>query len=589
MGRERAAVVVLGDIGRSPRMQYHALSLANQASKAPFTNRLPRALYLLSLPLKLAIQIATLAWTLCVAIPAPDFFLLQNPPTIPTFSVVQLACWLRGAALVIDWHNFGYTLLGLTLGPSHALVRIHRCCTMRAFTYLRVRVQHLGYERKYGRKGDAHLCVTQAMQHELAHNWDIRLHKALTQPPGVSDCCGDGTCIPLPSPRRASAAASGSAERAQPLVFEALDAGAIEGAGGGGGHQHPTSSRAHAVLPPEEDPCAPLPPGAAAPLPAPESEGAAAGSSDRAGGGSAGSLPSGRRRDEGSGAQLEAGAGQLPRLSGAPVSEEETTLLTVRKSLATTTTPTTTMETSGGSEDIELREDRPAVVVSSTSWTADEDFGVLLEAAVMYDRRVAVLPSAAGGESPPSFPRLLFIITGKGPQKEEYERRIRRLRLQRVAFRTMWLPPADYPRLLGCADLGVSLHTSSSGLDLPMKVVDMFGCGLPVCAIIGELVKEHENGLLFATSSELAQQLLDLFRGFPFASGAAPPPLLASLRAGALQSGTASRWADEWASRVLPLLRQLKGDKDEQRRNNREGSKAGPVSSSGLQSSRKDS
>ncbi|RVW56108.1 UDP-glycosyltransferase TURAN [Vitis vinifera] len=30
--RGRAAVVVLGDIGRSPRMQYHALSLARQAS-----------------------------------------------------------------------------------------------------------------------------------------------------------------------------------------------------------------------------------------------------------------------------------------------------------------------------------------------------------------------------------------------------------------------------------------------------------------------------------------------------------------------------------------------------------------------------
>jgi beta-1,4-mannosyltransferase len=28
--RGKACVVVLGDIGRSPRMQYHALSLANQ-------------------------------------------------------------------------------------------------------------------------------------------------------------------------------------------------------------------------------------------------------------------------------------------------------------------------------------------------------------------------------------------------------------------------------------------------------------------------------------------------------------------------------------------------------------------------------
>jgi beta-1,4-mannosyltransferase len=52
-----------------------------------------------------------------------------------------------------------------------------------------------------------------------------------------------------------------------------------------------------------------------------------------------------------------------------------------------------------------------------------------------------------------------------------------------------------------------------------MKVVDMFGCGLPVCAraysCINELVVERGNGLLFSSPSELADQLLELFQGFP--------------------------------------------------------------------------
>ncbi|GMJ03842.1 TURAN [Hibiscus trionum] len=218
--------------------------------------------------------------------------------------------------------------------------------------------------------------------------------------------------------------------------------------------------------------------------------------------------------------------------------------------------------------DILLKPSRPALVVSSTSWTPDEDFGILLEAAVMYDRRVTallnendstdegVLRQEISGGKQYMYPRLLFIITGKGPEKEKYEEKIKRLNLKRVAFRTMWLSAEDYPLLLGSADLGVCLHTSSSGLDLPMKVVDMFGCGLPVCAVsyscIEELVKVEKNGLLFSSSSELADELLMLFRGFPDESDA-----LRCLKNGALETGSSARWATEWEEHAKPLISEV--------------------------------
>ena len=106
---------------------------------------------------------------------------------------------------------------------------------------------------------------------------------------------------------------------------------------------------------------------------------------------------------------------------------------------------------------------RPALVLSSTSWTPDEDFGVLLEAAGIYDRMLKT-------GNRPDLPDLLVVVTGKGPSRARYERLMAKAALRHVAFRTLWLEAADYPVLLGSADVGVSLHTSSSGLDLPMKV-----------------------------------------------------------------------------------------------------------------------
>lgn len=40
--------------------------------------------------------------------PRPDFYLVQNPPSIPTLFIVWFVSRLQRAKFFIDWHNFGY-------------------------------------------------------------------------------------------------------------------------------------------------------------------------------------------------------------------------------------------------------------------------------------------------------------------------------------------------------------------------------------------------------------------------------------------------------------------------------------------------
>jgi beta-1,4-mannosyltransferase len=176
------------------------------------------------------------------------------------------------------------------------------------------------------------------------------------------------------------------------------------------------------------------------------------------------------------------------------------------------------------------------LLVSSTSWTPDEDFSILIEALCEYSTKAT---SA-------QLPEITAIITGKGPQKDTYLRKIAQLskegKLEKVTIESAWLSFEDYAALLASADLGVSLHTSSSGVDLPMKVVDMFGAGLPVIGWSDfeawpELVTEDVNGKGFTSSQELAECLKDLFRP--------GDTQLEKLKQGAIAEST-RRWDKEW-------------------------------------------
>ena len=86
--------------------------------------RLPRPILLLLKPL---LQAMALLWVMLFRAEPPDLVLLQLPPAMPTMAVVAFACWWhRGARLVYDWHNFGYTLMAMSLGRRHWLVSTPR-------------------------------------------------------------------------------------------------------------------------------------------------------------------------------------------------------------------------------------------------------------------------------------------------------------------------------------------------------------------------------------------------------------------------------------------------------------------------------
>lgn len=362
--------------------------------------------------------------------------------------------------MIIDWHNFGYTVLGMSLGSAHPLVRFSTA-----------------YERFFAGRADGHLCVTQAMSRWLQQQWGVTATVLYDKaPPFFKET---------------------TLEQQHDLMLRLADVLPSELS---------IFNRRRAVLAERKQH---------------EAEVAEDGQT-----GSGGTPTTGVRSRK-----AVAAADDRQAVPMTIADKDERTLFT-SKSLDGT---------------ISLRPDRPALMVSSTSWTEDEDFDLLLKALIHLDAHACAMPA--------SYPDFIVLVTGKGPLRDLYEARMSSLNLRRVHIRTLWLAPGDYPRLIGCADMGVCLHVSTSGLDLPMKVVDLFGCGTPVCAVnfscLGELVKHEVNGMVFDKAPDLGRQLVELFKGFP---GAPSAKQIAKLRAG-VQSGQGSRWHENWSANAAALFR----------------------------------
>lgn len=176
------------------------------------------------------------------------------------------------------------------------------------------------------------------------------------------------------------------------------------------------------------------------------------------------------------------------------------------------------------------------ILISSTSFTPDEDFTILLKALKKY-------------ESLPNLPPICLIITGKGPLKNQFLSDVINFKFSdKIIIKTAWLPINDYPKLLSIADLGISLHTSSSGIDLPMKIVDMFGCGIPVISLnfpaIDELVLDGSNGLVCKESSSQPDEICRLLQ-----KSFTDDNLYKTIKLGAMNE-TNLRWQQNWNQKL---------------------------------------
>jgi beta-1,4-mannosyltransferase len=175
------------------------------------------------------------------------------------------------------------------------------------------------------------------------------------------------------------------------------------------------------------------------------------------------------------------------------------------------------------------------VLVCPTSFSADEDMDMLLDAFILLNR------------GSPARPILLF-ATGYGPLRSRFEARANKIANENLRIVTGWLPEPLYRDLLRAADLGVSTHRSASGVDLPMKVVDMVEAGLPAAVFdygpsLSELVPPELESLMFTDAQGLADRLSMLMLGTKLAD-------LHTL----MTQEDGPLWSEEWRRVALPAI-----------------------------------
>jgi len=144
-------------------------------------------------------------------------------------------------------------------------------------------------------------------------------------------------------------------------------------------------------------------------------------------------------------------------------------------------------------------------------------------------------------------------LTGRGPLRATFEARVARRNFKAIAVKTIWLEPAEYPRLIGMADLGLCLHQSSSGLDLPMKLADLRGAAVPVAVydyapVLGEVLTPGHEGVMFRDPGDLANLLVAVAKQ----SIAADSPMGRSR--GWLLQNPPERWRAQWDAAARPVL-----------------------------------